>query len=212
MINRLFGFIRALRHEPVDRVPLLYRAKHEAKAKLARIYGIEDASTGRKHNPELELRLGNDAIIYQIGINADFSHRPIEIGETLKVKLPRSWHYATTVAWVGKPRSQLFCNKRCKKAHDSAVARRINYRAITKLGETFAEQVKGKKVESIEGSVGNFTTRVASNGDATELTHGVVVVATGAREYEPKEYLYGQDQRVITQLELEGELGVMEEV
>ncbi len=75
-------FIRALRHEPVDRVPLLYRMKHEVKSKLARVYGIEDAATGRKHNPEIELRLGNDAIIYQIGINADFSHRPIKIGET----------------------------------------------------------------------------------------------------------------------------------
>jgi len=75
-------FIRALRREPVDRVPLLYRMKHEAKEKLARVYGISDAATGRKHNPELELRLGNDAIIYQIGINADFSHRHIEIGET----------------------------------------------------------------------------------------------------------------------------------
>lgn len=75
-------FIRALHHEPVDRVPVMYRMKHEAKAKLARVYGIEDASTGRKHNPDLELRLGNDAIIYQIGINADFSHRPIKIGET----------------------------------------------------------------------------------------------------------------------------------
>ena len=73
---------RALRHEPVDRVPLLYRMKHEAKEKLARVYGITDAGTGRKHNPALELRLGNDAIIYQIGINADFSHRPIAIGET----------------------------------------------------------------------------------------------------------------------------------
>ena len=75
-------FIRALRHEPVDRVPVMYRMKAEAKAKLARIYGIENAATGRKHNPQLELRLGNDAIIYQIGINADFSHRHIEIGET----------------------------------------------------------------------------------------------------------------------------------
>ncbi len=75
-------FIRVLRHEPVDRVPVLYRMKAEAKAKLARIYGIKNAATGRKHNPELELRLGNDAIIYQIGINADFSHRHIEIGET----------------------------------------------------------------------------------------------------------------------------------
>ncbi len=75
-------FTRAIRREPVDRVPVMYRMKAEAKAKLARIYGIDDAGTGRKHNPELELRLGNDAIIYQIGINADFSHRHIEIGET----------------------------------------------------------------------------------------------------------------------------------
>ena len=75
-------FERAVRREPVDRVPVLYRMKSEAKKKLARIYGIEDASTGVKHNPELELRLGNDAIIYQIGINAQFSHRPIPLGET----------------------------------------------------------------------------------------------------------------------------------
>ncbi|MGI9406881.1 MAG: uroporphyrinogen decarboxylase family protein [Hyphomicrobiaceae bacterium] len=75
-------FTRALRREPVDRLPLFYRMKAEAKSKLARVYGIEDSSTGRLHNPELELRLGNDVVLYQIGINADFSHRHIEIGET----------------------------------------------------------------------------------------------------------------------------------
>ena len=75
-------FARAVRHEKVDRVPLLYRMKSEAKEKIARIYGITKTGTGMKHNPELELRLGNDAIIYQIGINAQFSHRHIEIGET----------------------------------------------------------------------------------------------------------------------------------
>ncbi len=75
-------FIRVLRHEKVDRVPVLYRMKSEAKEKIARVYGITKTGTGLKHNPELELRLGNDAIIYQIGINAEFSHRPIPIGET----------------------------------------------------------------------------------------------------------------------------------
>ena len=75
-------FTRVLRHEPVDRLPTLYRMKSEAKQKIARIFGVENAATGRKHDPTLELRLGNDAIIYQIGINADFSHRHIEIGET----------------------------------------------------------------------------------------------------------------------------------
>jgi uroporphyrinogen decarboxylase len=75
-------FIRTLRREPVDRVSTLYRMKAEAKQKIARVFGIDNAATGRKHDPTLELRLGNDAIIYQIGINADFSHRHIEIGET----------------------------------------------------------------------------------------------------------------------------------
>jgi len=35
------------------------------------------------------------------------------------------------------------------------------------------------------------------------LHHGVVIVATGAQAYQPTEYLYGQDKRVLTQLELE---------
>ncbi|MFZ5556489.1 MAG: uroporphyrinogen decarboxylase family protein [Pseudomonadota bacterium] len=74
--------IRTLRHEPVDRVPVFYRMKAEAKAKIARVFGIEKTGTGRKHDPTLELRLGNDIVMYQVGINADFSHRHIEIGET----------------------------------------------------------------------------------------------------------------------------------
>ena len=75
-------FSRALRHEKIDRVPRLFRMKREAKEKVARIFGITDTATGLGHQPQLELRMGNDAIIYQIGINSEFSHHPIEIGET----------------------------------------------------------------------------------------------------------------------------------
>jgi len=73
---------RVLRHEPVDRVPVFYRMKSEAKEKIARIFGVTNTATGLKHNPELEIRLGNDIVMYQIGINAEFSHRHIAIGET----------------------------------------------------------------------------------------------------------------------------------
>ena len=75
-------FIRSLRHEKIDRVPRLFRLKREAKEKVARVFGVTDTATGLAHAPALELRMGNDAIIYQIGINAEFSHRPIPIGET----------------------------------------------------------------------------------------------------------------------------------
>jgi heterodisulfide reductase subunit A len=64
------------------------------------------------------------------------------------------------------------------------------------------------KIENIEGSVGDFKTTIARNGKSGELEHGIVVVATGAQEYRPDEYLYGQDNKVMTQIELEGRLGI----
>lgn len=59
------------------------------------------------------------------------------------------------------------------------------------------------KIDSVEGSVGNFKTKITSDGKEYELKHGIVIIAVGGKEYEPKEYLYGQDERVITQRKLE---------
>ena len=53
------------------------------------------------------------------------------------------------------------------------------------------------------GYVGNFVTRVKSERGVTEIKHGAAVIATGANVYQPTEYLYGQDERVMTHLELE---------
>ena len=64
----------------------------------------------------------------------------------------------------------------------------------------------GARIEGIEGTIGNFDTKVVVNGATKEIKHGVVVVATGAKEYQPKEYLYGEDVRVITQRQLEERL------
>jgi len=58
-------------------------------------------------------------------------------------------------------------------------------------------------VKSIEGFMGNFKSTFS---DDTEIEHGVVIVATGGQEYKPKEYLYGQDDHVLTQMELEEKL------
>ncbi|HXE50590.1 MAG TPA: CoB--CoM heterodisulfide reductase iron-sulfur subunit A family protein [Ramlibacter sp.] len=59
-------------------------------------------------------------------------------------------------------------------------------------------------ITNVEGYVGNFTTKVKSKGGRVqEIKHGAAIIATGADEYKPTEYLYGQDPRVMTQLELE---------
>ncbi len=62
----------------------------------------------------------------------------------------------------------------------------------------------GAEVVDVGGYVGQYRTTVKlAGGQQEEVQHGVVVVATGARQIEPVEYLYGQDERVITQRELE---------
>jgi len=62
----------------------------------------------------------------------------------------------------------------------------------------------GAGIESIEGFVGNFKTRVRlETGAALELEHGAVIVATGGSELTPTDFLYGQDPRVLTLTGLE---------
>ena len=62
------------------------------------------------------------------------------------------------------------------------------------------------EIARVEGFVGNFDTTITRNGQSETVRHGVAIIATGASEYKPAEYLYGQDPRVITGLELDQKL------
>ncbi len=53
------------------------------------------------------------------------------------------------------------------------------------------------------GYVGNFITKVMSEEGVEEIRHGATIIATGAEEYKPTEYLYGQNDGILTLLELE---------
>jgi len=59
-------------------------------------------------------------------------------------------------------------------------------------------------IVGFSGFKGNFTTEVLVGPGMYErkIDHGVIILATGANEYSPTEYLYGKDERVMTQLEL----------
>ncbi len=58
-------------------------------------------------------------------------------------------------------------------------------------------------IKQVDGFVGNFQSTITSRGEETDIEHGVAILATGARELKPDQYLYGQDPRVITGQELE---------
>jgi heterodisulfide reductase subunit A-like polyferredoxin len=62
----------------------------------------------------------------------------------------------------------------------------------------------GALVVGFSGYKGNFTTEVLVGPGMYErkIDHGIVVVATGAHEYHPQEFCYGEHDRVMTQMEM----------
>jgi heterodisulfide reductase subunit A2 len=56
-------------------------------------------------------------------------------------------------------------------------------------------------IEGVTGYVGNFTTVLTAEGRTKKIEHGAAVIAIGADVYTPTEYLYGEDNRVLTHLE-----------
>ncbi len=68
--------------------------------------------------------------------------------------------------------------------------------------------VLNAEVDTVEGFVGNFETTL-TNGETVK--HGVTVIATGAQESKPVEYLYGQNPKVVTHLELDEKIKAKDE-
>jgi heterodisulfide reductase subunit A-like polyferredoxin len=104
-----------------------------------------------------------------------------------------------------------------KESHLGGMARKLHHTIEGGDISSYLEHLSGKvtsegKIEVLtntavvdfEGFQGNFITKVNVNGgeESREISHGVIIVATGAKEYEPKEFLYGEDKRVVTQTEL----------
>ncbi len=96
------------------------------------------------------------------------------------------------------------------------MARRIHYTLEGLDVQAYLSDLAGKvyqhplvhvytdaSVTEATGYVGNFVTTVQSERGVAEILHGATVIATGVDVYQPAEYLYGEDERVMTHLELE---------
>jgi heterodisulfide reductase subunit A-like polyferredoxin len=79
---------------------------------------------------------------------------------------------------------------------ESLIAKVKNHENIQVMTETLIVGSSGFK--------GNFTTELMIGPGMYErkIDHGVTILATGANEYQPAEYHYGQSEAVMTQIEL----------
>jgi len=103
-----------------------------------------------------------------------------------------------------------------KAAELGGIARRIHYTLDGMDVQSYVDHLVRKtyqhpsvhvytdaEIMEATGYVGNFATSVASERGIREITHGATIIAVGAEVYQPGEYLYGEDDRIFTHLELE---------
>jgi heterodisulfide reductase subunit A-like polyferredoxin len=65
----------------------------------------------------------------------------------------------------------------------------------------------GSTVSKVDGHIGGFKSTIREAGkDATFVSHGVIIIATGAEEKKPATMGYGKSAKVLTQLELSEKL------
>jgi heterodisulfide reductase subunit A len=58
-------------------------------------------------------------------------------------------------------------------------------------------------LKNVDGFVGNFATTLQGPEGEERVDHGVTIIASGAGEHKPDEYLYGEDSRVKTAQEVD---------
>ncbi len=85
-----------------------------------------------------------------------------------------------------------------RQAIKALIAKTKKHPKITVLCES--------SLANISGYVGNFTSTIEGFDGNTVINHGVVVIATGGKPYQPTQYSYGTSNRILTQIELEKQL------
>lgn len=65
---------------------------------------------------------------------------------------------------------------------------------------------KKSELKEMSGYAGNFHGTIVSEGKEEPVEAGVIILATGAREYTPQGFLYGEDPRVVTQAQLRNKI------
>jgi len=90
------------------------------------------------------------------------------------------------------------------QAHLADLVRRVHQNPLIHI------HTNSDVIEST-GYVGNFVTKIMRNVNVKELEHGATIIAVGAEEHRPEEYLYGENDRVLTLLELEEQIAGRDE-
>ena len=201
-------------HEPLFQETLINAGLNKYLFEMANIRNQN--SWVHKNNPELATKKAKDLIrmaVHKVALMAPLKEAELEINQAAMI-------VGGGISGLAAARSlarQGYKTHIIEKDDQLGGQARNIYRTASgdsvpqKLDDLINEIHKNKKIhvhleteiKQVEGFVGNFETTLAVNGNEEILEHGVAVLATGASPYQPDEYNYGKDPRILTSLELD---------
>ncbi len=201
-------------HEPLFQETLINAGLNKYLFEMANIRNQD--SWVHKNNPELATKKAKDLIrmaVHKVALMAPLKEAELEIDQTAMIV---GGGISGMAAARNLARQGYETHIIEKDTRLGGQARKI-YRTASgdsvpeKLAGLINDIQKSKKIhvhleteiKQVDGFVGNFETTLAVNGNEVILDHGVAVMATGASAYQPEEYNYGKDPRILTSLELD---------
>ena len=95
-----------------------------------------------------------------------------------------------------------------RKLHQTHTGDDVADRLAALVNEVEAHELitvhTGTEIENVTGFIGNFKTSLRGDDHTEEISHGAAIIAAGAAESKPEEYLYGDHPAVFTALEFDG--------
>ncbi len=201
-------------HEPLFQETLINAGLNKYLFEMANIRNQD--SWVHKNNPELATQKAKDLIrmaVHKVALMTPLQEAELEINQTAMVvgggisgmaaarSLARQGYETHIIEKDTELGGQ--ARKICRTASGDSVPEKLdalikNIRKNKNIHVHLETEIK-----QVEGFVGNFETTLAVNGNEEILAHGVAVMATGGSAYQPEEYNYGNDPRILTSLELD---------
>ena len=201
-------------HEPLFQETLTNAGLNKYLFEMANIRNQN--SWVHKSNPDLATKKARDLVrmaVFKVALMAPLKEAELEVNQTAMVvgggisgmaaarSLARQGyetHIIEKSSRLGGQAKNLY-----RTARGESIGEKLSHLIDEIEGNDKIQVHLDTQINHVEGFVGNFETTLSSNGDEFDLDHGVAIMATGASPYEPDEYSYGKDDRIITALELD---------
>jgi heterodisulfide reductase subunit A len=160
------------------------RMKEEIKGIVAKVKGLAPLPVYTRDVVQRSLVLGGGVAGMTAALSMASNGIPVDIAEKTET--------------LGGNAAQLSYSTKGKRVSNyiDGLVKQVNENPLINV-------ILNAELKELKGRVGQFSSRINTPSETYENEYGAIIVATGGREHVPHGYLYKDNEKVITQRELE---------